>query len=220
MDLDIETIVLPGLTHYADALALQRERRAAVEEGRLGNALLLLEHAPVITRGRNAHDTNILSTPEELDAMGIEVCEADRGGDVTYHGPGQLVAYPILNLQLLKPSIRWYLRTLEEVLIRLLARYGIEAGRKEGLTGVWAGNAKIAAIGIGVHNWVTFHGLALNVDPCMDHFKAIIPCGIEDKPVTSLRQITGLLVPMDKVMDDLSQVFIETLFQDPEPMGL
>lgn len=214
MDVSIETIHIRGQVRYSDALALQRERRAAVEEGRLGNALFVLEHAPVITLGRNANRSNVLRTPEELAAMGIEVCETDRGGDVTYHGPGQLVAYPILNLMLWKPSIRWYLRALEEVLIRLLARYGLQGERKEGLTGVWVDDAKVAATGIGVHNWVTFHGIALNVDPDMSHFQLIIPCGIADKPVTSLKQLLGYAVPMPQIMDDFEQEFTDFFLGD------
>jgi lipoate-protein ligase B len=203
----IEPIRVGGLVCYADALRLQQQRRAAIEEGRMGNALFLLEHAPVVTLGRNYHAENLLCSPEELAQMGIEVCEADRGGDVTYHGPGQLVAYPILNLNQWTPSIRWYIRSLEEVLIRQLAHYGLQGDRHEGFTGVWVGGAKVAAIGIGVHNWVTFHGLALNVDPDTSHFKLIVPCGIADKLVTSLKELIGHAPPMQAVMDDFETEF-------------
>ena len=207
MDRSIVTIRLPGFVRYEEALRIQHERRLAVEEGRCGNALFLLEHAPVITLGRSHHPENLLRTPEELREMGIDVCETDRGGDVTYHGPGQLIAYPVLNLNLWNPAIRPYLRALEEVLIRQLALYGLKGERNEGYTGVWVGGAKVAAIGIGVHNWVSFHGIALNVDPDMSHFNLIIPCGIADKPVTSLKELLGYAPPIQQVMEDLERIF-------------
>ncbi len=207
MDRSIETIRLPGLTSYEEALRLQRERRIAVEEGRLGNALFLLEHAPVITLGRNHHPENLLRTPEQFRALGIDVCETDRGGDVTYHGPGQVVAYPVLNLNSWNPSIRGYLRTLEEVLIRQLASYDLRGERVEGYTGVWVSGGKVAAIGIGIHNWITSHGIALNVDPDMSHFELIVPCGIADKAVTSLKALLGHAPPIEHVMDDFERSF-------------
>ena len=186
---------------------MQHERRLSVEEGHSGNALFLLEHAPVITLGRSHHPENVLKTPDELRALGIDLCEIDRGGDVTYHGPGQLIAYPILNLNLWRPAIRPYLRALEEVLIKQLASYGLDAGRNDGYTGVWVGGAKVAAIGVGIHNWVTSHGIALNVDPDMSNFKLIVPCGIVGKPVTSLKALLGQAPPMQQVMDDFERAF-------------
>jgi len=206
---EIEIIKLPGLTPYADALRMQDERRAAVEKGEMVNALFLLEHAPVITLGRSAHTENVLRTPEQLAEMGIDLVQTTRGGDVTYHGPGQLVAYPILNLNEWKPDIKWYLRALEEVLIRQLATYGLNAGRVEGYTGVWVNNAKVAAIGIGIHNWVTFHGIALNVNPNMSHFGLIIPCGIQQKPVTSLNALLAEPPTMARAMDDFEAHFTD-----------
>ncbi len=203
----IETIRLPGFTTYEDGLAIQRERRLAVEAGTAGNALFLLEHEPVFTLGRNFQTQNLLLSEDALAERGIAAAQADRGGDVTYHGPGQLVAYPILNLSEWKLSIRWYLRSLEQVLIDQLAGYGLQGQRVEGFTGVWVGGAKVAAIGIGIHNWVTYHGIALNVDPNMEHFGLIVPCGIADKPVTSLRQLLGTAPPMDTVMDDFERAF-------------
>lgn len=209
MNKQIEIIRLPGLTPYRDAPAMQHQRRAEVEEGRAPHTLYLLQHSPVITLGRKAHAENLLRTEDEFRELGIDVCETDRGGDVTYHGPGQLVAYPILNLNAWRLSISWYLRSLEEVLIRLLARYGIEAGRVEGLTGVWVNGAKIAAIGIGIHHWTTFHGIALNVNPRMEHFACIIPCGISDKPVTSLAKLMKQPPAMEDVMQAFEQEFLE-----------
>ena len=215
MNREIEIIHLPGLTPYADALQMQNERRQAVEEGRLGNALFLLEHRPVITLGRSAHTENILRTPEELAQLGVDLVETTRGGDVTYHGPGQLVAYPILNLNSWTPAIRWYLRCLEQVLINQLARYGLEAGRVEGYTGVWVDGAKVAAIGVGIHNWVTFHGIALNVEPQMAHFGLIIPCGISDKPVTSLRALLASPPSVAQAANDFAEEFV-TFFTSVE----
>ncbi len=207
MDKSIEVIRLPGHAPYEDVLHLQYERRAAIEACESSNALFLLEHAPVITLGRSAHEDNLLLSHEELARRGIAVCKADRGGDVTYHGPGQLVAYPVIDLNRWNSSIRWYLRTLEDVLIRQLAGYGIEAGGMDGFTGVWVNGAKVAAIGVGIHNWVTFHGIALNVNPEMDHFRYIVPCGIADKPVTSIEALLGTHPPMPQIMGDFAQTF-------------
>lgn len=203
----IESIRLPGRTPYAQGLALQRERRLAVEAGEANNALFLLEHEAVFTLGRNFEEENLLLTEDALAARGITVSKADRGGDVTYHGPGQLVAYPVLNLREWKLSIRWYLRSLEQVLINQLAGYGLKGERVDGFTGVWVDGAKVAAIGIGIHDWVTYHGIALNVDPDMSHFGLIVPCGIRDKPVTSLRQLLGSTPAMDTVANDFDRAF-------------
>lgn len=203
----IETVRFEGRVPYADALLAQDERRVAVEEGHLPNALFLLEHAPVITLGVKAHRENILLSDGELAAMGIEVLETTRGGDVTYHGPGQLVAYPILNLKLWRPSIGWYLRSLEEIVIRQVAAYGLKPGRKEGFTGVWVDDAKVASIGVGVHKWVTYHGVALNVDPDMSRFQLIIPCGIADRPATSIKELLGHAPTMTQAMGDFEREF-------------
>mgnify|MGYP001376874814 CR=1 FL=1 len=199
----IETIHLPGQVRYADAYAAMTERRAAVEAGQAANALFLLEHAPVITLGRNAHASNLLLSEEEYAARGIEVHIADRGGDVTYHGPGQLVAYPVLQLNEWRLSIRGYLRALEEVMIRLLAAYELPGERVDRLTGVWVRGAKVAAIGVGLRHGVTYHGVALNVAPDMEHFSLIVPCGIANKPVTSLAQ----LVPSPPSLDEIACQF-------------
>jgi len=192
---------------YRTMLECQRETREAVHRGDAPHTLFLLEHPPVITCGRQTDTANLLRSPEWLHAEGIEVAETDRGGDVTYHGPGQLVAYPILNLNVLRPSVGWYLRRLEDTLIGLLADYGIEGGRVEGLTGVWTGGAKIAAIGIGVREWVTFHGCALNIDPDLTHFGHIVPCGIADKPVTSMREQLGNVPLLTEVRGRFVQHF-------------
>jgi len=209
MDRQVEVIRLPGPIGYEDAMAAQRERRAAVEAGRVGNALFLLEHAPVITLGRRARRAHVLASEADLAARGIVLCETDRGGDVTYHGPGQLVAYPVLDLNQWKPSIAWYLRSLEEVVIRVLAAYGLCGERNPGYTGVWVGGEKVAAIGVGIHQWVTFHGVAINVRPDMAHFDFIVPCGIPDKAVTSLERLLGKTPAMAGVMVTFEEQFVD-----------
>jgi len=201
---------------YAEVYAAQLERRRAIERGEAGNALFIVEHDPAITLGRNFQASSLLHARERYAQLGIDLCEVDRGGDATYHGPGQLVAYPVLNLNEWKPSIQWYLRTLEDVIVAVLARYGLAGERLDGYTGVWVNGAKVAAIGIGLHNWVTFHGVAINVDPDMSHFGLIVPCGIADKPVTSLRQLMGTAPSLGDVADMLAECFVER-FASPSP---
>lgn len=213
---DIELLRFDTPMGYSKAYELQVERRKAVERGEAGSALFLLEHSPVITMGRNAHETNLLKSPEEYAALGIEVCEVSRGGDVTYHGPGQLVAYPVINLALWQKSIRWYLRALEDVIIAVLYSYGLQGERSEGQTGVWVSNAKVAAIGIGLHGWVTYHGISLNVKPDMTHFQTIIPCGIQDKPVTSLAMLLESCPTMAEVTERFSTAFLDYFATAPK----
>ncbi len=184
----METAYL-GRVAYDDGLRLQEERVEAVKRGDAHDALFLLEHDPVITLGRNAKSENIVTPPETLAEMGIQVADCGRGGDVTYHGPGQLVGYPILNLAPDRKDVGKYVRNLEEAIIRTLADYGIEGGRIKGLTGVWVGQEKVAAIGVRISRWVTSHGFALNIDPDLEHFRTIIPCGIRTHGVTSMRRL-------------------------------
>lgn len=192
----IETIRISEPIGYAEMLERQLARHAEVATGNAPDTLFLLEHTPVVTLGKDADRKHLLLDEAGYTAEGIELIETTRGGDVTYHGPGQIVAYPILKLQHWKPSVGWYLRTLETVLIDVLAEYGLEGERIEGLTGVWCRGAKVAAIGIGVRRWTTFHGIALNVNPNMAHFGAIVPCGIGDRPVTSLAMLLGTPPPL------------------------
>ncbi len=203
----IETIRIPEPIGYAEMLERQLARHAEVAAGNAPNALFLLEHTPVVTLGKESDREHLLLDEACYRDAGIEIIETTRGGDVTYHGPGQLVAYPILNLQQWKPSVGWYLRTLESVLIALLAGYGLKGERIEGLTGVWCRGAKVAAIGIGVRRWTTFHGIALNVNPNMTHFGTIVPCGIGDKPVTSLAMLLGEAPDLDEVAAGFAQCF-------------
>ena len=175
-----------GLVPYAEALAWQRSLAQARIDGRLVNdVLLLLEHPPVVTLGRNSRAAHVLS-PE-----GVDVFEIERGGDVTFHGPGQLVGYPILDLTGHKPDLHWYLRTLEEALVRALAELGIAAGRNPPFTGVWTRGRKIASIGIHVKQWVTWHGFALNVTTDLAQFARIVPCGIQGVEMTSIEREQG-----------------------------
>ena len=203
-------VTRPGRVGYARALDLQADlvrRRAA---GEIPDQLLLLEHPHVLTLGSSAHRDHVLASDARLRERGIELFEAGRGGDVTYHGPGQLVGYPILRLGPGRRDLHRYLRDLEEVLIRALAAFGVEAGRAEGLTGVWTAGRKIAAIGIRVSSgWVTSHGFALNVEPDLDYFATIVPCGIRDCQVTSLAECTGGPVPMAAVEDAVVSAFAE-----------
>jgi lipoyl(octanoyl) transferase len=194
---------------YAEALALQRslveERRAGV----IGDTLLLLEHPHVITFGVRGDGgrSHLLATPETLAARAVELHEAGRGGDITYHGPGQLVGYPILDLKPDRCDVHRYVRDLEEVLIRTAADYGLEAGRIAGLTGVWVGGEKLAAIGVRISRWVTSHGFALNVSTNLDYFKLIVPCGISDRGVTSLAQLLGRQIEMAEVAGKAARHF-------------
>lgn len=203
-----------GIVDYGRAYELQKRLLQEHLQGRGSNSLLLLQHKPVITIGRNGSRSNILASKPALKAEGIEIYEIERGGDVTYHGPGQLTGYPIIDLRCFKKDIHWYLRQLEEVIIRVLAVYGIVGGRMEGYTGVWVGNEKIAAIGVAVRRWITYHGFAFNVHPDMSHFEMIRPCGISDKGVTSLEKLLGYRVDMDEVSDRTTSTFAEVLNVD------
>lgn len=176
-----------GLVPYGAALELQAELVSARRSAEIPDTLLLLEHPHVITLGSGAHEENILVDAGERDRLGIELFEAGRGGDVTYHGPGQLVAYPILDLKPDRKDLHRYLRDLEQVLMDVATEYGVEATRSEDGTGVWTPRGKLAAIGIRVSSgWITSHGIALNVRSDLSYFETIVPCGIADRGVTSL----------------------------------
>lgn len=196
-----------GRTGYAPAWELQRALFRARCEGAGADLLLLTEHDHVFTLGTSGEMDHVLAGPDELRERGAEVYEIDRGGDVTYHGPGQLVGYPILDLHGYYLDLHRYLRDLEEVLIRTLAEYGIGAGREPEFTGVWVGGNKIAALGVKASRWVTMHGFALNVNTDLTYFDRIIPCGIFHKGVTSMEQLLGRAVPLDEVADRLTGHF-------------
>jgi lipoyl(octanoyl) transferase len=175
-----------GIIEYADAFELQRNYVERRKRGEIPDQLLVVEHPHVMTMGRNGHDENVLASEELLERAGIAFHHTDRGGDVTYHGPGQIVGYPIFDLREWKRDVVAYVRGLEQVLIETLAEFGIEAGRVSGATGVWTDRGKIAAIGVHISRWVTSHGFALNVDTDLKYFGYIVPCGLT-KPVTSMR---------------------------------
>jgi lipoate-protein ligase B len=198
-----------GRVAYDRAWALQRELVAARQAGAARDTLLLLEHPPVITLGRSGESAHLLGTEAELERRGVSFVETDRGGDITFHGPGQIVGYAIVDLAGRGRDLHRYLRDLEAVLIRALAEFGIGAGRIEGLTGVWVGDAKVAAIGIRVSRWVTHHGFALNVDTDLSYFDLIVPCGIADRRVTSMEALLGGSVDRGDVEDALGRAFEE-----------
>ena len=187
-----------GRVPYAEGLSLQEELVAARQEGRGSDTLLLLEHPPVVTLGRGADESHLLLPREEIARRGVEVHDTTRGGDVTYHGPGQLVGYAILGLPPDLQDLHLLLRTMEEALIEAARDFGIEAGRAEGLTGVWVGREKLAAIGMRVARWVTSHGFALNVSSDLSGFDLIVPCGIRARGVTSLSRLLGREVPISE----------------------
>lgn len=206
------TVQRLGRIAYGEALALQEELLEQRVAQKIGDTLLLLEHAPaVITLGRGAKPENVLQSREALAAQGIELYETGRGGDVTYHGPGQLVAYPIIDLSPDRRDVRKYVSALEEIMIRVAAVYGLHATRVAGLNGAWIGNDKLGAVGVRISRWVTMHGFALNVSTALDAFALIVPCGIRDKGVTSLEQLLGRSVPMDEVIGHVVQAFCEVL---------
>lgn len=198
-----------GLVRYEDGLELQRrlvdERRA----GAIPDTLLLLEHPAVITVGvkRTGGRSNIVAPDDELARRGIAVHETGRGGDVTYHGPGQIVAYPILDLRPDRCDVHQYVRDLEAVMIGVCRAYGLDAGRVAGFSGAWIGARKIGAIGVRISRWITSHGLAFNVNTDLSHFDLIVPCGIADRGVTSLARELGHAVPMREALDGMVTQF-------------
>jgi len=198
-----------GRIPYREALDLQRRAVAARAAGATSDAIYFAEHEPVLTVGRAGHPENLVASEASLRARGVEVVPIERGGDITYHGPGQILAYPILALAELPAGrdLHRYLRDLEEVLIGMLASYGIAADRRPPYTGVWVGDRKVAAIGVAVRRWITFHGFALNVDPDLGHFAWIHPCGIRDLGVTSMRELLGQAPPRAEVLARLREGF-------------
>jgi lipoyl(octanoyl) transferase len=206
-----------GRVGYDEALALQRERVEQRRANRIPDLLLLLEHPPVITFGVRSEvsRSNVVATGERLGELGIAIHETGRGGDVTYHGPGQIVGYPILDLRPDRCDVHKYVRDLEEVMIRTCADYGVAAGRIAGLTGTWVGAEKIGAIGIRISRWITSHGFAFNVQTDLDHFKLIVPCGITDRGVTSLERVTGQSISMPDVENAIVRRFAEVFERSP-----
>lgn len=196
-----------GRMEYAEALRLQRQRVAQRKTGEIPDTLLLLEHPHVYTLGRNARRENLLVPAEWLASRGVQVFETDRGGDVTYHGPGQLVGYPVFDLAQHRRDLSWYMRSLEEVFIGVARGFGIEAERLAGAPGVWVGQNKLVAMGVHVSRWVTSHGFAFNVNTDLHYFEWIVPCGLRDKGVTSLEKLLGRQVEMHSVVERVLEHF-------------
>jgi lipoyl(octanoyl) transferase len=206
-----------GLVPYGEALRIQRELVEDRRAGRVPDLLLLLQHPHVLTLGvrRDGGRSHVLATPGRLEELGVEVFETGRGGDVTYHGPGQVVGYPILDLRPDRCDVHRYVRDLEEVMIRVTAGYGVAAGRVAGLTGAWAGAEKIGAIGVRISRWITSHGFAYNVNTDLSFFNLIVPCGIADRGVTSLARLLGHPVTHEQVEDAFVRHFSDVFERQP-----
>lgn len=200
-----------GVVPYAAATEMQRALVEGRRAGRVPDLLLLLEHPHVITLGvkLGAARSHLVATQELLSQRGVEVHESGRGGDITYHGPGQLVGYPIVDLRPDRCDVHRYVRDLEEVMIRAAGDFGVRADRIKGLTGAWVGADKLGAIGVRISKWITSHGFAFNVTTNLDYFRLIVPCGISDRGVTSLAQLTGKPVTLQQAADAIAQNFCD-----------
>ncbi|MDP2267906.1 MAG: lipoyl(octanoyl) transferase LipB, partial [Deltaproteobacteria bacterium] len=199
-----------GIVSYGQGVAIQEGARTLVAAGAWDGILILLEHTPVVTIGRSGGRENLLANPRTLTGQGVEVVDTNRGGNITCHNPGQIVGYPVLNLSRWQQDVHWYVRTIEETLIRTLARFGLNGSRNDHYPGVWLEREKVAAIGVYVKGWVTSHGFALNVNNDLGLFNAIVPCGIKDFGVTNLTQAncrTSVESVMQMFREDFGQVF-------------
>lgn len=193
-----------GRVGYGPMLALQNARHADVCDGRADDTLFLLEHEPVVTLGRNSGAASLLVSPHLLEARGVELFETGRGGDATYHGPGQVVGYPIVFLEHGERDIKRFVAMLEELMIRTAHDFGVEAGRVEGMRGIWVSDDKLGAVGVRVSRWTTMHGFALNVQNALDGFRLIVPCGLHGKGVTSLEQQAGRTISVAEVEEKIA----------------
>ena len=194
-----------GMSRYEDAWNLQKQLQSQRISGQIEDHLLLVEHFPVYTLGKNSPKEHLLVQ----ESKSISIIQTDRGGNITFHGPGQLVGYPILDLNHYKKSVSWYMRELEQLIIDVLKEYDINAGRKKGLTGTWVRDKKIAALGVRISKWVTMHGFSLNINPDLKYYQGIIPCGISEYGVTSMAKILGENVPsMMEIKETLVKHFI------------
>ena len=191
-----------GTSHYEEAWDLQKRLQSQRISGQINDQLILVEHHPVYTLGKNSPKEHLLIEESE----NISIIQTDRGGDSTFHGPGQLVGYPILDLNQYKKSVSWYMRELEQLIIDVLKEYDIIAGRKKGLTGTWVRDKKIGALGVRISKWVTMHGFSLNIDPDLQYYQGIIPCGISGYGVTSMANLLGENVPS---MADIKETIVK-----------
>ena len=194
-----------GFKNYKSVLSLQEKLQKQRIAGNSQDTLILVEHEPVYTLGKNANKNHLLQSRDKS----VEVHNIERGGDVTFHGPGQLVGYPILDLRNYKKSVSWYMRTLEELTIRVLKEFDIKGSRIKGLTGVWVENKKIAAQGVRISRWVTMHGFSINVCPQLSYYDGIIPCGIFDYDVTSMEECINKKISIKKIKNSVSEIFLE-----------
>jgi lipoyl(octanoyl) transferase len=210
------SILRLGRVEYTRALQLQRTLLKKRQEGIIGDTLLLLEHPPVITLGRRGRDTDVLASRELLEKMGVKVCEIERGGEATYHGPGQIVGYMFISIGNHNNDSHQFVSNIEEVFIRLLSsEFGIVARRDDEFTGVWVNESKITAIGIAIKKKITMHGFAFNINTNLDHFKWIVPCGIQDKGVTSVKQLTGEEHELEAMTDKVVRYFCDVFGYTP-----
>ncbi|MBI5877576.1 MAG: lipoyl(octanoyl) transferase LipB [Chloroflexi bacterium] len=196
-----------GLIPFRDALELQKRLVALRKAGRIDDTLLLLQHPPVITLGVRGRDEHVLAPRAWLAQQGVEVVRTERGGDVTYHGPGQLVGYPIIDLAGYRKDVGWYVSTIASVIVDVLAEIGVSGVYEPSTPGVWVGNDKVAAIGARIEGWVTYHGFGLNVAPDMAHWQWIVPCGIPDRGVTSIAQLSGRAVNVNDMLEPVVRGF-------------
>ena len=194
-----------GFKKYKSVLSLQKKLQKQRISGNIKDTLILVEHEPVYTLGKNSNRDHLLQSRDKS----VEVYNTERGGEVTFHGPGQLVGYPILDLRNYKKSVSWYMRTLEELTIRVLREFGIKSSRIKGLTGVWVENKKIAAQGVRISRWVTMHGFSINVCPQLSYYDGIIPCGIFDHDVTSMEECLNKKISIKKIKNSVSEIFLE-----------
>ncbi|MFL3006628.1 MAG: lipoyl(octanoyl) transferase LipB [Candidatus Neomarinimicrobiota bacterium] len=194
-----------GFKKYKSVLSLQKKLQNQRITGDAQDTLILVEHEPVYTLGKNANRNHLLQSRDKS----VEIHNIERGGDVTFHGPGQLVGYPIIDLRNYKKSVSWYMRTLEELTIRVLKEFDIKGSRIKGLTGVWVGNKKIAAQGVRISRWVTMHGFSINVCPQLSYYDGIIPCGIFDYDVTSMEECLNKKLRIKKIKNSVSKIFLE-----------
>jgi len=201
------TVIQLGRATYEPVLNIQKNQHRERVEGNPPDRLLFVEHEPVYTLGKAANPDHIVASDRYLRDEGIDVVEVERGGDVTYHGPGQVVGYPVLDLREHRRSVSWYMRSLEETIIRTLTTFGIESTREEGRPGVWVDREKICAVGVRIARWVTYHGFALNVDPEMEHFEGIVPCGISDAGVMSMSDLITPVPDPPEIREELTSSF-------------
>lgn len=204
-----------GVVDYEQALSLQRELVALRASGGVGDVLLLLEHEPVLTLGASGGESSLLAPREEIERAGVAICRTDRGGNVTYHGPGQLVGYPIFDLHSRGKDVHLFLRNIEQAIVLALSEFGIRGVTVPDYTGVWVDGDKICSIGIAVRKWITYHGFALNVSPNYDHWRLIHPCGLVDKQVTSIERLTGRNPGMDVVQSAIIFGFAQVFAGEP-----